>query len=820
VAVNPALTYAAVHYRRDGAEGTVWVAEENVATVMKEAGIEEFEVVSTAKGGDLDGLEYRHPLEEEVPAQTRFRGDWVHRVLSSNTVTGEFTGLVHIAPGHGSEDFEIGRQRGMEIFSPIDEAGRFTEEGGKYAGLPTKEANEVIMGDLEARGALFLRGEIVHRYGHCWRCNTPILYRATDQWFVQITKVKDRMLAEVERVAWTPDWAGSARQHDWVENARDWTVSRQRYWGIPIPIWECAKGHRRVIASASELRGASGFKEDMDLHRPWIDEVTLVCEEDGEEMRRVPDILDVWFDSGVATWASIGYPQNREVFDQWWPTPWIVEAHDQTRGWFYSQLGAGVVAFDRAPYDAVLMHGWVWSPEGEAFSKSRGDALTPEEAAAEYGMDALRLYNLKVAPPWDDFAFRWDELRNAHRTLNILWNVHRFSTLYMALDGFQPPGVSGEELKKRLGQADRWILSRLQALIEAVSTHLTAYELHKAARALEDFILRDLSRWYVRLVRDRTWTEGESSEKTAAYLALHLVLLQLARLLAPITPFVSEALYSDLGGPLPTVHMEDWPEADPRLRDADLEEQMEVVRLFVEDVGKVRQARNYKLRWPVVRCTIVPGDAGIAKALQALRSTFLLRANTKELEVTEPAASWGDRVLQMRPDKAAIGRRFRALLPDIEGALSRADPEGVQDAVAQGSFELSVRGQPVQITSEMVTFESVLVEGLVESDTPLGTLIVDFRQTPEIEAEAYARELIRRIQQMRKEMDLRVEEHVRVEVQAGERLTAFFEAWTDYIRRETRAEELGLTGGTLRSEHVKRWQLDGEPITIGLTALP
>ncbi|MFQ5918498.1 MAG: isoleucine--tRNA ligase [Thermoplasmata archaeon] len=817
VAANPAFTYAAVRYRRDGREGTVWVAEENVDPVMKEAGIEDYEVVSQATGEELEGLAYRHPLADEIPAQKRF--EEIHRVLTSGTVTKEFTGLVHIAPGHGPEDFEIGRERGMEIFSPIDTSGRFTEESGKYASLPTKEANEVIMADLEAHGALFFRGEIAHRYGHCWRCDSAILYRATDQWFVQITKVKDRMLAEVDRVVWTPDWAGSARQYDWVENARDWTISRQRYWGTPIPIWECARGHLRVIASATELQGASGFQEGMDLHRPWIDEVTLVCEEDGEEMRRVPDILDVWFDSGVASWASIGYPQQTEVFDAWWPASWIVEAHDQTRGWFYSQLGTGVVAFDRSPYDSVLMHGWVWSPKGEALSKSRGGALEPEDAASEFGMDAFRLYNLKAAAPWDDFAFNWDELRTAHRVLNVLWNVHRFATLYMALDDFRPEEAPEAERAERLGREDLWILSRLQSLVDEVATDMPAYDLHRAARALEDFILRDLSRWYVRLVRDRTWWEGESPEKASAYLALHTVLFQLSRLLAPLTPFVAEAMYQDLGGPLPTVHMEDWPAPDSDLRDSALEARMDTVRQFVEGLGKLRQARNYKLRWPVAQVAIVPGDAETADALTVLRETFLSQANAKDLEVTEPGASWGERLLQLRPDTAAIGKRYRALLPDVVAALSRADPKVVEEAVAKGSFEVSVRGQPVQITSEMVSFESVVQEGWAEVETPSGTLFVDFRQTPEIEAEAFARELIRRIQQMRKEMDLRVEEYVSVQVQAGERLAAIFDAWKEHVLRETRGKDLAVTEGPPEGDHVKPWDLDGEPIVVGLTPM-
>jgi isoleucyl-tRNA synthetase len=814
VAVNPDFTYAKVRYGQG--KDYIWLAEESVERVMNSAGFDTYEVVERLKGSEMVGLRYRHPLLEEVPAQRAFKGEWVHRVLTSETVTREFTGLVHIAPGHGPEDFDVGQRHGLEPFSPVDSAGRFTEEAGRYAGLPTKEANEVILKDLVASGLLFHREDIVHRYGHCWRCDTPILYRATDQWFIRVTQVKEKMLSEVARVRWTPDWAGSARQYDWVLNAKDWTISRQRYWGIPMPIWECPRGHRRVVGSVEELLDGEGYEEGMDLHRPWIDGVRLRCQECGEWMTRVPDVLDVWFDSAIASWASLGYPRRKEEFEEWWPCRWIVEAHDQTRGWFYSQLGAGVVAFDRCPYDSVLMHGWVWPPEGEAFSKSRGDALTPQDVARQYGMDALRLYELKAAPPWDDFAFLWDEIRNAHRTLNILWNVHRFSTLYMSLDGFDPSKHPLEDLRPHMPPEDRWILSRLQAVISDVHEAISSYEFHRATRFMEDFIMKDLSRWYVRLVRDRTWLEGESTLKLCVYRVLYDVLINTAKLLAPVCPFIAEAIYQDLDNPLPTVHMEDWPNPDPGLRDEELEAMMSKVRLFVEEVGRLRQLRSYKLRWPVPRVVISPTDPTTLRALETLKDILLNQANAKEVELLKPGEEWRELRLALLPVEPVIGKKYRSWLPAIVDALSRADPGEVMQAVEKGSYEVSIQGQPVQVTAEMVRFERQLPEGFEEGRTSDGVVYVDFRRTPEIEAEGFARELVRRIQQMRKEMDLSVEDYVDARIECSRRLGAFFESWRDYICRETRARELSLQEGPPEAAYVREWNLEGERVVIGL----
>lgn len=817
VAVHPAFTYAWVRYRVDGSEDHLWVVEDHVEQVMEAAGVEAYEVERRASGSDLVGLRYRHPLLEEVPAQTSLAGEWIHRVLPSETVTLEFTGLVHTAPGHGPEDFAIGQERGLPPFSPLDDRGRFTADGGRYEGLSTAEGTRAILEDLETKGLLFHQEELTHRYGHCWRCDTPILYRATDQWFIRVTQLKERMLSEVRRVTWVPEWAGSARQFDWVANAKDWTISRQRYWGIPMPLWRCGEGHLRVVGSTEELAGSEGFEEGMDLHRPWIDAVRLTCAECGQPMDRIPDVLDVWFDSAVASWASLGYPRRTEAFEEEWPAPWITEAHDQTRGWFYSQLGAGVVAFDRCPYDSVLMHGWIWPEEGEAFSKSRGGNITPGDVAEEHGMDALRFYELKAAPPWDDFAFLWDEVRNAHRTLNILWNVHRFATLYMALDAFDPTELSLESVRPDMRPEDRWMLSRLQGVVEEADAALTGYEFHRLARSLEEFLVRDLSRWYVRLARDRTWTEESDEAKGTAYRVLHEVLLTTVKLLAPLTPFVAEAIYQDLDGPLATVHMEDWPEARATWRDEALEARMAQIRAVVDEVGRLRQRRSYKLRWPVPRVVVAPEDEDVASALSEMGDILGAQTNAKRVEVLPPGTRWALLRRRVRPLQAPIGRSYKSWLPEIVAALERADPEEVRRGVEEGTYEIQVKGQPVQITPDMVEFHDEVPPEVAAGEVQGVSVYVDFEQTPAIEAEGFARELVRRIQEMRKEMDLAVDASVLTQVQCAERLRGFFEEWQAYVRRETRSSNLSFVSGSPGGDHVKAWDVEGERLVIGIT---
>ena len=821
IAVHPQLTYAKVQLVRGGKAEYLWIMESAVPAIMALAGLENAEIVDRVPGERLVGTEYQHPLALKVPFQATVKGRWVHRVVPSDIVVAEHTGLVHSAPGHGPEDFDLGQAHDLPPFSPVDERGRFNADAGDYAGKYVKEANFLILDDLKAFHALFAEDEIVHSYGHCWRCKTPVLFRATTQWFLKVTDVKAKMLEEIRRVAWYPDWAGAARQLDWTQNLRDWCLSRQRYWGIPLPIWRCGSCSAwTVIGSAAELRGAKGYVEGMDLHRPWIDSVLVRCGTCGGDMERIRDILDVWFDSGVASWASLGYPAREEEFKRWWPTDWIVEGPDQTRGWFNSQLAAGVVALDRAPYDAVMMHGWVNGPDGRQMHKSLGNVIEPGTVIDKFGVDPLRFYMLVVNAPWEDITFQEEGVRTAQRSLGILWNVLRFATMYMALDRFEPTRETVDSLRAHLRPEDRWLLSRLEGLKATVDEELSGYRLHRAYRAVETFILDDLSRWYVKLVRERTWLDSEDRTKAAAYAVLHEALVTMATLLAPAVPHLAEAIYQRLDGRLLSVHMLDWPERIESRSDADLEASMGIVQALVEAVGKTRQNAGRKLRWPVRLVAVKGATPEAAKALGALRDVFLGQANAKDVVLLKADEEFPGMALVLKADPSTIGKAYRALWPKIEKVLESRPAEEIKKALEKGDYKIGIEGQIVTIDRTMVSFSKKMPEDVVVASTPHGDAYIDLRVTPEIQGEGFAREVVRRIQQMRKEIKLDVDDFITATVKAGRDLVAALQGWKDLIARETRSRSLTFTDGSVEAEYVVEWSdVEGQSLTIGITPL-
>ena len=821
IAAHPAFTYAKVRVVRGKRTEHVWVLDSAVPTVLALAGVSSFEVVERKAGKDLVGLEYLHPLAGKVPFQATVSGEWAHRVIPSDLVESDYTGLVHTAPGHGPEDFDLGKAHGLPAFSPVDDRGRFTPEAGEYASKHVREANFLIIDDLKAAHALFAEDDITHSYGHCWRCKTPVLYRATVQWFLKVTDVKGKMLEEIRRVRWYPDWAGAARQGDWTSNLRDWCLSRQRYWGIPLPFWRCsACSAFRVVGSAADLRRGKGYADGMDLHRPWIDDVRLTCEACGGEMARVKDVLDVWFDSGVASWASLGFPAREEEHKRWWPVDWIVEGPDQTRGWFNSQLAAGVVAFDRAPYDAVMMHGWVNGPDGRQMHKSLGNFIEPSAVITKFGVDPLRFYVLAVNAPWEDITFQEEGVRTAQRTLNILWNVLRFATTYMVLDRFDPARHTVEAAKAYLRPEDAWLLSRLEALKEAVDREMTSFSLHRAYRAVETFILDDLSRWYVKLVRERTWLDAEDRTKTAAYAVLHEALLTTAKILAPAVPHLAEAIYQRLDGRLLSVHMLDWPAPMAGRRNLELEASMAIVQELVEAVAKERQRSGRKLRWPVRLIAVTGPTDGARKALAGLREVFLDQANGKDLAVLKAGEEFPGMTVVLKPDPSAIGKAYKALWPKIAKVLESRPADEVRKALEKGDYKVGVEGQVVTIDGTMISFAKKMPDDVAVVSTPHGELTIDMRVTPEIQAEGYAREIVRRVQQMRKEIKLDVDDFIATVVKAGRDLAAAVAAQKDLIARETRSRTLSLSERSVESEYVVEWNdVDGQSVTIGITPL-
>jgi len=822
VAVHPSFEYSKVKAKTsDGREEILIIASQLVEPVLKKGRYAGYEILGSMLGEDLTSLSYEHPLADKVPRQAAME----HHIYLADFVTAENTGCVHIAPGHGMDDFEVGLKNNLPIFCPVGSDGRYTEAAGDYTGMHIRDANTTVIEDLKERGLLLAQGRITHRYGHCWRCKTPIIYLATEQWFIKISDLKEQMLSEIQQVNWYPSWAGSARFRDWIEGARDWCVSRQRYWGIPIPVWKCRTcDSMHVIGTKKELLEMSGLSGDIELHRPYVDAVTFDCP-CGGKMKRVEDVFDVWFDSAVASWATLRFPQKAEDFDKWWPADFITEGHDQTRGWFYSQLGASMVAFGKAPYKSVLMHGFTLDGEGKKMSKSLGNVIEPKDVIAKYGADTLRCFVLSASAPWDDLKFNSEELGTINRTLNILWNVYRFPLPYMVLDKFDPSKVSLESVREHMRKEDRWILSRAQTLINDVNKAMDQYTLHRALRSINEFVLEDLSRWYVQLIRPRTWVEADDPDKLAVYRVLYEVFVIMTRVIAPFMPHLAEEMYQNLVRNVnpdapESVHMNDWPVADESLIDKELETHMDMIRSMVEASSNARQKAGRKLRWPVSRIVVSPSSEQVAEAVASLKSVLMDQTNAKDIVLTGVGEPWDELGYEAIPNPSTIGPVYKGDAGKVLAAIKKADVMSLRRSLASsGQAEVDIPGGKATVTPEMVKFEERMPEAVASAEFNAGSVYVDAKLTRELESEGFAREVIRRVQDMRKELDLAVDEGIRAHIRiTDQRVLDLVLDLEQHIAKEIRAEVqvIGLdvdANGTLS----KDWDVEGVSMSIGIS---
>lgn len=808
VCVHPDYDYAQV---KVGGEVLI-MAEALVESLMKFLFAEEpYEIIKVIKGSDLEGITYNHPLVEQIPIQKEFE----HMILPGKHVTlTEGTGCVHTAPGHGPDDFEIGKKYELPIFCPVNEAGLFKDDAGIYAGEFVKDADPHIIRDLDTHGFLLYSDTISHRYGFCWRCKTPIIYLATQQWFLRIAEIKDKMLKELSQVEWIPSWAGESRFRNWVENARDWTISRQRYWGIPIPIWICPScGDIKVIGSIAELKesASEGTLKGDFIHRPYVDELKLECS-CGGKMKRTPDVLDVWIDSGVAGWAALHYPQEIDQFNEWYPYDFITEGHDQTRGWFYSQLGCGLISLDSVPYKKVLMHGFTLDEEGKKMSKSLGNVVEPDEVIEKYGADVLRFYLLWGNKPWEDLKFNWDEVKTINKMFNILWNVYIFATTYMSIDKFNPTLYQEKELNLR--DEDLWIVSRINSVAQEVSQGLDSLHLHKATRSINQFILEDLSRWYVRLIRGRTWIEKDDPDKIGAYYTLYQVMKQLIILMCPFTPHITEEIYQNLvkgveADEPPSIHMQNWKWQENKIQ-KDLEEDMDVVRAIIEACARARDMARYKLRWPVKEVVIVSEDLKVLKAAGNLKHIILEQANTKELIAS---TNFKNLKIKAKPNMKTLGPKLRAETRHVALKLAEVDGAEIVNALnSEGRYEVKLADKIIELNSEDIQFETELPKHIVTAEFEGGTVFVDTELTREILSESMARELIRRIQDMRKDLDLDVEANIQVFLDCSQQFRELIKPFLGFISHEVRAQKFIFK--PKEGEYTKKWNIEEEKVII------
>jgi len=792
VTVHPEYEYAKVRVFFNGKEEYWVIAKALVNKVLNEVRVKG-EIVEELRGEELEGLRYVHPFLGEYPRQKEFRErhEWAHRVILGEHVTlGEGTGLVHTAPGHGEEDFEIGKQYGLPIYSPLDDEGRYVE--GRWKSKFVKDADPEIIEYLKQKGLLVKAGTIEHKYPHCWRCKTPLIFRATDQWFLKISKVKEKIIEENDKnVTWYPDWV-KIRYDNGVMNSGDWCISRQRYWGIPLPIWVCEEcGNVHVVGSFEELKEMSkepiekDFHE-VDLHKPWVDTVVLKCPKCGGDMKRVKDVLDVWFDSGIASWASLDYPRRKDLFERLWPADFIVEGEDQVTKWFYSQQAASVVAFGTVPYKKVAMHGYVLDEKGDKMSKSLGNIIRPEEVVQKEGRDPFRFYMLWATTPWENLRFSWKGLAQVKRMLNILWNVYILASTYMSLDNFDPTKLNPRELPFR--KEDKWILSKVNSLIDAVEEGMEAFYLTRATRAIEYFVMEDLSRWYVRLIRKRLWVEKDDPDKLAAYWTLWKVFDVLLRLMAPFTPYITEEIYQNLIRPFSgkeSVHLEDWPKKDEAWIDKELEKEMEIVRRIVEAGSAARQRAKIKLRYPVRQILIETEDEMTKKAVEKLNRLLRDQLNAKEVKIARV-----EREIRIKPNFAKLGPHFKGDAKLIAKWIEEQNDRELYEKLMQGKLKVEIEGKEFTIEREHILVEEELPDFLVGEEFDHGKVFVDKTLTRELMMEGLAREFVRRIQEMRKHLDLDVNDRILVYIETTEENRELLKEMLDYIKGETRAVEV------------------------------
>ena len=765
----------------------------------------EGQVLKTMKGAELCGTAYEPLYRFEGITYPREKG-WY--VVSDDYVTlTDGTGIVHIAPAFGEDDARVGRDNRLPFVQLVDTQGKFVE-GTPWAGEGTKQVNEKIIEDLRGRGLLLAALPFTHNYPFCWRCDTPLLYYARATWFIRMTAVRDELVKNNRTVNWMPDNIKEGRMGNFLENVVDWGLSRERYWGTPLPIWVCEEGHIHVIGSRQELREmATTPVGDIELHRPYVDQIEITCPECGKPMHRVKEVIDCWYDSGSMPFAQWHYPfENKEIFEKRFPANFISEAIDQTRGWFYTLMAISTLMFNRAPFENCIVLGHVQDKDGQKMSKHKGNVVDPWEVLDKQGADAVRWYFYASASPWLPKRFSGALVGEMQRKfMGTLWNTYAFFTLYASIDGYDP--VKQKAKAEDFSLMDKWVLSKLQSLIQFVDEGLAGYKITETARAIAAFV-DELSNWYVRRCRERFWGKGLEGDKLAAFETLYTVLTTLCGLCAPYIPFMTENMYQNLvvnniPGAKESVHLTDFPKADMSLVDKELEDDMEAVIAIVQLGRACRSAANMKVRQPA-RALYVKG----AKLPEAMAALIADELNVKSVEFVDDARAFTS--YKIKPQLRTLGPRYGKLLGKISAYLAQADGNDVVDTFDRGeALSFDVDGVTVELSREDTLIEPMQKSGFMAESEGEMTVVLDTNLTPELIEEGFVREVISKIQTMRKEAGYEVTDRICVTCATDEKLAGIIARGEKEICRAVLAEKLEM--GTPASDaYVKEWNINGE----------
>ena len=822
--VNPDETYCKVK-AVDGY--TYYMAEALLDTVLgklldKDAaeGTKAYEVLETYKGSDLEYKEYE-PLFDCAKEIIEKQHKKAHYIVCDTYVTmTDGTGIVHIAPAFGEDDAAVGRKYDLPFVQLVDGKGELTKET-PYAGVFVKKADPMVLKDLDEKGLLFDAPKFEHEYPHCWRCDTPLIYYARESWFIKMTAVKDDLIRNNNTVNWIPDSIGKGRFGDWLENIQDWGISRNRYWGTPLPVWECECGHQECIGSRAELAERSGNPEDakVELHRPYIDAVTFKCPDCGKEMHRVPEVIDCWFDSGAMPFAQHHYPfENKDVFEKQFPAKFISEAVDQTRGWFYSLMAESTLLFNKAPYENVIVLGHVQDENGQKMSKSKGNAVDPFDALETYGADAIRWYFYTSSAPWIPKRFSGKLVQEGQRKfMGTLWNTYAFFVLYANIDQFDATKYTLDY--EKLSVMDKWLLSKLNSAIKGTDENLANYRIPEAAKVLDEFV-DDMSNWYVRRSRDRFWAKGMEQDKINAYMTLYTALVEICKAAAPMIPFMTEEIYQNLVRSINTeapesIHLCDFPAVNEAWIDKELEKNMDEVLKIVVMGRACRNSANIKNRQPIGNMYV--------KAPNVLSEYFVEiiedELNVKKVNFTEDVSAYTS--YTFKPQLRTVGPKYGKFLGQIQKALAELDGnKAMAELKADGVLALPTVSDDVKLSEEDLLITMTQMEGYVTEGDNTVTVVLDTNLTPELVEEGFVRELISKIQTMRQEAGFEVRDKISIYYHADEKVADIFHKYGNDIMGDVLGTEVVAEADSFDSGengiYCKEWNINGEKVLLGV----